>query len=218
MVVATVSVGGGASALPEDTDRATPPARDDDSVALAATVRRAAVGNQDAWNEIVDRFAGMVWAIARSHRLDDATAADVSQATWLRLVEHLDSVQQPERLGAWLATTARRESLRVIRMAGRQVPTGDDFTLLEAPRSDAVDAPIHRKGQDEVLRAVVAQLPCRDQRLLGLLFADVPLSYKEIAEELEVPIGSIGPTRARCLERVRRIAKRVGLVWDGTLL
>jgi len=82
---------------------------------LHELVRSARAGKVEAWNAIVDRFAGLVWAIARRHRLSDADAADVSQTTWLRLVEHLDRIEDPDRIGGWLATTARRESLRVLR-------------------------------------------------------------------------------------------------------
>jgi RNA polymerase sigma factor (sigma-70 family) len=176
-------------------------------------VRRASEGDQSAWNVLVDRFAGTVWAIARAHRLDAATAADVSQTTWLRLVEHLDRIDQPDRIGAWLATTARRESLRMIRLSGRQIPTGDDFDLLQAPAVDPpVDGQLLAEERHEVLSALVSQLPCRCQLILRLLSADTPLSYKELSEALDMPIGSIGPTRARCLEHLRRLGARVGLV------
>jgi RNA polymerase sigma factor (sigma-70 family) len=201
-------------ALPDidDLDRTSvPPSAE--SGALVDLVRRASDGDQAAWNAIVDRFAGTVWAIARAHRLNEATAADVSQTTWLRLVEHLDRIERPERLGAWLATTARRESLRVIRMAGRQVPTGEDFDLIEAPASNGpVDGHVLAEERNQVLGELVSQLPCRCQLILRLLSADTPLSYKELSEALEMPIGSIGPTRQRCLEHLRRLGARVGLV------
>jgi RNA polymerase sigma factor (sigma-70 family) len=180
---------------------------------VADVVRRASQGDQSAWNALVDRFAGTVWAIARAHRLDAATAADVSQTTWLRLVEHLDRIDQPDRIGAWLATTARRESLRLIRLSGRQVPTGDDFDLLQAPAATIpVDGQLLAEERNEVLSALVSQLPCRCQLILRLLSADTPLSYKELSDALDMPIGSIGPTRARCLEHLRRLGARVGLV------
>ena len=92
---------------------------------LNELVRAAAEGDQQAWDALVDRFAGLVWAIARAHRLSPADAADVSQTTWLRLVEHLGRIRDPERVGAWLAATARHECLRVIRHAGRFVADGD---------------------------------------------------------------------------------------------
>ena len=85
----------------------------------ADLVFAAKAGDSQAWNALVDRFASTVWAVARAHRLSAADAADVSQTTWMRLVEHLDRIEQPERVGAWLATTARRESLRILRLGGR---------------------------------------------------------------------------------------------------
>src|SRR5579862_4969584 len=91
---------------------------------VAGWLRAAAGGDAKAWDCLVERFNNLVWAVARSHRLSSADAADVSQTTWLRLVENLDRIQQPERLGAWLATTARRESLAAIRRGGRHVAVG----------------------------------------------------------------------------------------------
>jgi RNA polymerase sigma factor (sigma-70 family) len=194
-----------AHAAERDPDTA-PPTLSPESTLLVELVRRAADGDQSAWNAIVDRFAGMVWAIARAHRLDEATAADVSQTTWLRLVEHLDRIAQPERIGAWLGTTARRESLRVIRTAGRQVATGEDFDSLQAPAADVpVDGHMLAEERHQALSELVDRLPCRCQLILGLLSADPPLSYKELSEALGMPIGSIGPTRARCLEHLRRL-------------
>ena len=97
--------------------------RSRDMSEVAELVRAAAEGDQAAWNGLVDRYNGLVWSVARSHRLSMADASDVVQTTWLRLVEHLGRLQDPERVGAWLATTARRESLRALRHSARQVPT-----------------------------------------------------------------------------------------------
>ena len=92
---------------------------------LEELVREAARGDQAAWATIVDRFQGLVWATARAHRLSGADAADAAQTTWLRVVENLDRIREPERLGAWIATTARHECLRLIRLSARVVPTED---------------------------------------------------------------------------------------------
>ena len=102
-------------------------------------MRAANDGDEAAWETIVDRFSGLVWATVRAHRLSPAEAADVAQTTWLRLVENLDRIKDPERLGAWLATTARRECLRHIRLRGRELPTGED-ALFEAPSEDRAAA------------------------------------------------------------------------------
>jgi RNA polymerase sigma factor (sigma-70 family) len=204
-------------ALPDSNDKSTVTPVVPDRSGLVELVRRASDGDQNAWNALVDQFAGVVWAVARAHRLDEATAADVSQTTWLRLVEHLDRIEQPERIGAWLATTARRESLRVIRLAGRLVPTGEDFDVFPAPSSDAPDMQMLTEERDQLLTTLVRQLPCRCQLILSVLKADTPLSYKDLSEALELPIGSIGPTRARCLEHLRRIGARAGFVLADSL-
>lgn len=178
----------------------------------ATLVMSAAAGERAAWNALVDRFATTVWAVARGHRLSPADAADVSQTTWLRLVENLGRIQQPERVGAWLATTARRESLRVLRLAGRQIPAGDD--LDSAPDPTPTTGPDRRLiglQRDEVVRRLVEQLPARSQLLLRLLNTDPPMSYRDISDSLDIPIGSIGPTRARALEHLRRLARTSGV-------
>jgi RNA polymerase sigma factor (sigma-70 family) len=182
-----------------------------DRSAIATLVTAAAAGDQDAWNGLVDKFASTVWAIARGYRLNAADAADVSQTTWLRLVEHLNRIEQPERVGAWLATTTRREALRVLRMAGRQIPNGDDFEVLpDITTSISPDRGLLAAERDRLVTELVDQLPERSQLLLRLLSADSPLSYRDISESLSMPIGSIGPTRARALEQLRRLALRAG--------
>ena len=182
-----------------------------DRSAVAFLVRAAAGGDQKAWNQIVERFASTVWAIARGHRLNAADAADVFQTTWLRLFEHLDRIEQPERVGAWLATTARRECLRLLRMSGRQVVNGEDFDVLPDPESfKSPDRDLIAGERSRIVAQLVDQLPTRSQLLLRLLSADTPLSYKEISEALSMPIGSIGPTRARALDQLRRLALGAG--------
>lgn len=179
---------------------------------VAALMGAAASGDRAAWDKLVDRFAGTVWAVARAHRLSSADAADVSQTTWMRLVENLDRIQQPERVGAWLATTARRESLRVLRLSGRQVPSGEDMDII--PDLRAPEAPEHEVAVEqraEMVAQLVTKLPIRSQLLLRLLSADSPLSYKEISESLGMPIGSIGPTRARALEQLKKLALQAGV-------
>jgi RNA polymerase sigma factor (sigma-70 family) len=182
-----------------------------DRADVAKLVRAASAGDRASWDALVDRFASTVWAIARAHRLNAADAADVSQTTWLRLLEHLDRIQQPERVGAWLATTARRESLRVLRVAGRQIPNGDDFEVLpDSMASSAPDRGLLRSERVQFVTELVDKLPVRSQLLLRLLSADSPLSYRDISEALSMPIGSIGPTRARALEQLRKLAVGAG--------
>jgi len=172
---------------------------------LADLVRAAAGGDEAAWNALVDRFSSLVWATARAHRLSRDDAADVAQTTWLRLVEHLDRIREPERLGAWLATTARHESLRVIRRGGREQPT-DQSDLFEAPADDAVERLLVDPDRDAALWRGFAALSERCKSLLRLLVSDEEPSYDEIGAALGMPVGAIGPTRGRCLEKLRRSA------------
>jgi RNA polymerase sigma factor (sigma-70 family) len=191
------------------------PVRAAEPPAAAELVAAAVAGQAAAWHDIVDRFAGMVWAIARRHRLSAADAADVSQTTWLRLVEHLDRIEKPDRIGAWLATTARHESLRVLRLADRQVPTPyEDFAELSRAEERGLDAALLDDERDEELTEMVRSLPPRCQALLRILTDDSPPDYLEIGRQLGMPTGSIGPTRARCLERIRKLAASRGICLD----
>jgi RNA polymerase sigma factor (sigma-70 family) len=177
---------------------------------LEALVRSASSGDSAAWNAIVDRFSSLVWATARAHRLSREDASDVAQTTWLRLVEHLDRIREPERLGAWLATTARHESLRVIRRGVREQPS-DDADLFEAPADETLDRLLVDPERDGLLWRAFAQLSLRCKSLLRLLMADEEPSYEEVAAALGMPIGAIGPTRGRCLEKLRGAAEIAGL-------
>lgn len=174
-------------------------------VQVAARLREAREGSQDAWDDLVDFFGGLIWSVARAHGLSGPDAADVAQVTWLRLVEHLDGVKEPERLAAWLATTTRRECIRILRSAQRSVPVpGDDAVFEAADRSArAVDAHLLAEEQDRAVVAAFRRLPSRYQVLLSLLNADPPIRYVEVAGILGMPIGSIGPTRQRALECLR---------------
>jgi RNA polymerase sigma factor (sigma-70 family) len=165
----------------------------------------AASGDQHAWEMLVDRYADLVWSVARSFRLGPADAADVSQTTWLRLVEHLTDIRDSDRLGAWLATTARREALTVLRRSGHIVPTGDAWRLdLPDPVAEPLDGALLRTESAVGVRRAFVQLSQRCQQLLRVLLADPAPSYAEVGAALGMPIGSIGPARARCLDGLRR--------------
>jgi RNA polymerase sigma factor (sigma-70 family) len=171
---------------------------------VADTVRRAAAGDKAAWDAIVDSFSGLVWSISSGYRLG-ADAAEVVQTTWLRLLENLDRIREPERLGGWLATTARRESLRVLRLRGRELVTDDEsrFDLGPSGAPTPEDALLD-SDRRRLLWDAFARLPENCRRLLQLVVVVAP-PYAEVAAALEMPIGSIGPTRARCLARLRRL-------------
>ena len=174
-------------------------------------VTSAASGDAGAWQLIVERFSGLVWSVVRAYRLGSADAADVFQTTWLRLAEHIGRIEQPDRVGAWLATAARRECLQCLRSAGRTVPT-DDASWLEGPpvMDNPTEAAILRAEQqqedaarDVALWRAVGLLSARCQQLLRILMASPPPSYAEVGAGLGLPVGSIGPTRARCLQALR---------------
>ena len=174
-----------------------------DSSDLDDVVRAASAGDGAAWAALVERFAGRVRAVAQAHRLSPHDAEDVMQSTWLRLFEHIASVRVPRAVGGWIATTARRESLRTVQAARRQEPT--DHELLDTEVVEPVDA--DRLAESERRRTVagaLGKLSGRDAALLGLLFAEPAPSYAEISAALDMPVGSIGPTRQRTIARLRR--------------
>jgi RNA polymerase sigma factor (sigma-70 family) len=165
-----------------------------------------AASDADAWRELIDRYGGMVWSITRAQGLDRSDAADVYQTVWMRLVDHHSRLLQPERLGGWLATTTRRECIRVSRLRNRTTATDDTRVFDGLPgMTDAFDpaaSVVSRERQLEV-QQVLGTLPDRPRRLLQTLMAEPSISYGEVAEVLQMPIGSIGPTRQRCLRALR---------------
>jgi len=179
---------------------------------LSQVVVAASAGDARAWEELTHRFSAMIMAIARTCRLCDADVGEVHQTTWLRLVENISRIEQPERVGAWLATTQRRESLRLVRKRSRWVFDRDALAELADAHAPAPDSGPLAEERSSAVRGAYAQLPPRCQRLLGLLLGGDPLSYKEISEALRMPIGSIGPTRGRCLEHLGRIMEELETV------
>lgn len=179
-------------------------------------VTSAAGGDDRAWSALVERFSRLVWSVARAHGLADADAEEVFQTTWLRLTEHIGRLKEPQRLGAWLATTARNESLKIIRAGGRLTVTDDQHLLdrpsdLDSPERAALDAEDAATRTQRLRRVWSAfqQLPRRCQQLLRMLIATPPLSYTEIAAVMEIAVGSVGPTRARCLGQLRELLAEV---------
>jgi RNA polymerase sigma factor (sigma-70 family) len=170
----------------------------------ARLVHRAAEGDRHAWERLVDQYARLIWSITGEFRLVESDAADVAQTTWLRLLEHIDRIQYPDRIGSWLAATARNECLRNL-AAHKRVVLGHDDTDLDGAvaHEPEIDARLLADERAEVVRDALARLPRRWQRLLEMLMADPPASYAEISDQLGLPIGSIGPTRGRCLARLR---------------
>ena len=173
----------------------------------AAIVGQALEGEADAWDALVGQYEGLVWGVARGQGLGRADAADVCQTTWLRLAEHLGRLRSPESVGAWLATTARHEAQRVMRRHQHHhlAPLRSGTAVMESP--DAEEEILEAEDLAELWEAF-EELPPPCRILLRMLIADPPPSYEEVSQVLEMPVGSIGPRRARCLARLRtRLAK-----------
>jgi RNA polymerase sigma factor (sigma-70 family) len=167
---------------------------------------RAKAGDRQAWDALVERYAPLIWSICRRHRLGHADADDVGQSVWLRLVDQLDRVRDPAALPGWLATTARRECLRVL--GPMQGPRGSvyafDVESLPDERVSVADQGLLEAERHAALREAFDQLPPNGKQLISLLLADPPLPYADISARLGIPVGSIGPTRSRYLDRMRR--------------
>lgn len=177
----------------------------DGPLAIEELVAAALDDDQAAWQQIVDRHTGLVWSVVRGFRLGDAEASDVAQTVWLRLVENLPRVHQPAALPGWLATTARRESIRALRRGQREVPTESALEAEgEAPDEDSPEWHVLSDERQRAVWRAVSTLALRCQQLLRALAYDAGHSYAEISAALDMPIGSIGPTRSRCLQQLRR--------------
>jgi RNA polymerase sigma factor (sigma-70 family) len=178
----------------------------------APLLESAARGQEWAWRALFDRYSTLVSSVCRQYRLGAADAQDVSGAVWLRLVANLPDIRDPEALPGWLRTTARHECLRLLRHRSRQIPT--ESPECGEPADPGFDAALIVEERRVAVRHAFAQLPRRDRRLLSLLLCDPPKSYREISSALGIPIGSIGPSRARCLARARRTPAIAALLTD----
>ena len=167
----------------------------------------AASGDRGAWDALVDRFGQMVWSVARGFRLDEAMAKDVSQTVWLKLIENIDRIKDPERLPGWLATTARREAMRVSRVRDRVVVTDFEYDI-EDP-TPSLDEMLIDDEENRVVVRAFSTLDDMCRQLLRLMMIEPGLSYEEISEATGRPIGSLGPTRARCLDKLKGAISRI---------
>ena len=184
--------------------------RDDPTV--VALVTRAAGGDPAAWNDIVERYAPLVWSICARFQLGPSDREDVTQNVWLLLVEQLGKLREPAALPGWLATTTHRECLRVVTAASKTERRGTLDDALQFVDNTIIDEEILMAERNAALRAAFAELPPRYQQLLGMLAKDPPVSYAEISATLQIPVGSIGPQRARCLERLRKSPALAALI------
>jgi len=171
---------------------------------LPALVKASIDRDEEAWNELVRRFAGLVAFVIRHYRLSPSDTQDVSQLVWLRLVEHLGQIREPAALPGWLATTTRHECERYLRVNGRSVAV-DPAMMREDDREAGpeVDDVLLAAERRQVLLDGLSQLQPQQRELLLMLCADPPYAYAEISRILGIPIGSIGPTRSRVLDKLR---------------
>ena len=172
---------------------------------VADLVALAKGRDQDAWNELVRRYAPVVWRVARAHRLNQADAMDVSQNTWITLAEELSRLRRADRLAGWLATTARRESLRLLASRRHEVRPEWWPDHVADPTPEHWPEPHALRGaRDRLLWHAFAALPDRCQRLLGLLAHAPELTYAQLSQALGIKLGTVGRSRGRCLHELRR--------------
>ena len=190
--------------------------RNDSSV--IALVARVGEGDQEAWDEIIERYSPLVWNICVRYQLNRHDIDDVGQSVWLLLVENIASLREAAALPGWLATTTRREALRILRAGRRhehaELPPEDQMP--PDPAATAIDEEVIVAERNVALRAAFAELSPRCYQLLSMLVGDPPPPYADISNQLGIPVGSIGPTRARCLERLRQSPHLAGILGDGT--
>jgi RNA polymerase sigma factor (sigma-70 family) len=178
----------------------------------AELARRAIAGDEAAWADLVRRLTPFLYRVARSFGLSTAASGDVVQTAWLRLVEHQGALRSYDAVGAWLATTTRREALAVVRRE-RATTSWDPEALDVADGGPSVEDDVIRSGAVALLAAAMRRIPARDRQLLTVLSAADGASYADIAAALDIPIGSIGPTRSRALAKLRRELAALGI--DG---
>jgi RNA polymerase sigma factor (sigma-70 family) len=177
-----------------------------DNPVVIDLVTRAATGDKRAWDALVERFIPLTWSICRSYRLCDADAEDVGQNVWLQLVDQLDKIREPAALPGWLATVTRRECLRVLgaTRGPRAARCVTDAEIVADEQSETAEQLLLAAERHAALREALAYLPPGSRQLITMLIQDPPVPYAEISTRLGIPVGSIGPTRGRCLQQLRR--------------
>ncbi len=180
---------------------------------LPDLVRAAVDGDENAWGRLVERYLPLVRSVIRAHGLSGQDAEDVLQVLWLRLVEHLKDLREPRALPGWIRTTTRNECIQLLKSTRRTVPVGASVEPQTVPLvGQEPDEDLLRAERHQALLEALAELPEHQRNLLVLLAADPPLSYAEISRRNGIPIGSIGPTRARALSRLRESPAMAALI------
>ncbi|HEX4472404.1 MAG TPA: sigma-70 family RNA polymerase sigma factor [Nocardioides sp.] len=165
--------------------------------------RRWRTGEDAALDELVALMSPVLWHVVRATGLDRETAEDVIQNTWLTLVRSADSVRDPQAITRWLCTSARREAWRVSKAATRIRPVDDDVLAARMPPESSPESEVVSNDEKALMWEALTRLPERCQRLLRIVAWEPRPDYSSVAETLDMPIGSIGPTRRRCLDKLR---------------
>jgi RNA polymerase sigma factor (sigma-70 family) len=176
--------------------------RGGDDVTMLLTA--AARGDQRAWSLLVRRYSPTIWAVGRRYRLNAADQEDVAQRTWLSLLQHIERVREPTALGSWLATVASRECLQVLAASQRECLVEEPLPPDHVDDSPTLDDVAAESENRAALHAALNLLPCHQREIMRALLAKPGSSYDELSATLGIPRGSIGPTRARCITRLRR--------------
>ena len=190
----------------------------EDDSGVIDLVARARKGDKQAWDELVERYAPLIWFICRRHQLGGADADDVGQNVWLQLVNHLGTLRDPAALPGWLATTTRRECGRVVRTARGSHAAGymPEVESIPDEQAETAGQELLAAERHAALRQAFGDLPPFSQQLVALLVQDPPVPYAEISARLGIPVGSIGPSRRRCLDKIRRHPAIAALINAGT--
>ncbi len=177
-----------------------------DDVVVTALVARARDGDKQAWDALVERYTPLIWSICSKHRLGRADAEDVGQDVWLRLVDQLGKIRDPAALPGWLTTVTQRECLRVLRTVHgpHAARCALDAEIIPDDRASMADQELLVAERRAALRDAFSQLTPCCQQLIAALIEDPPVPYAQISARLGIPVGSIGPTRRRCLDMLRR--------------
>ena len=176
----------------------------------ASAFERWSAGDAVALDELVRVMTPVLWHVVRAYRLTAELAEDVVQTTWLSLVKSRASIQEPAAVGGWLTTTARREAWKVAKAHGRGIPVEDEELSRRLPDEDSAEAEVVRRDGDERLWQAVERLSERCQALLRIVAFEHRPDYTTIAANLGMPVGSIGPTRGRCLQKLRTMIEKNG--------
>lgn len=175
---------------------------------MSVLVRDCRRGRQQAWRSVVEEFTPVVWTVARSFGLPPGDCEDVCQSTWIQVFTGIDSIRRPERLRTWIVTVAKRESIKHLQFSAHHVLVPDLGCDVREPCGSGPEEVAVERADHRRVRAALLQLPGHHQALVRLLIRDPAPTYDEISARLNIPRGSIGPTRNRIMHRLRELLEQ----------